>query len=164
MCFLPLRSSIRAGMMPDLANMAAQESSMDTVPISITTSRIRSSSAEPKTHRGQRSKVRPGDLGEPVNCSNMPITLIQQLTRTYTHTQGQEVSVTRFEALFEVRDEVVFAEQQLPVQVRDGEVRQRAQTLDHKLLVFFRADLSCQITHIILQQRKRTQIHDHAVL
>lgn len=35
-------------MIPDLANMAAQESSMDTVPISITTSRIRSSSEEPK--------------------------------------------------------------------------------------------------------------------
>lgn len=33
--------------MPDLAIMAAQEPSMDTVPIMITTSRIRSSSAEP---------------------------------------------------------------------------------------------------------------------
>lgn len=49
-CELPLSSSIRAGMMPDLANMAAQASSMETVPIIITTSRMRSSSAEPETH------------------------------------------------------------------------------------------------------------------
>lgn len=47
-CFLPFSSSIRAGMMPDLANITAQESSMETVPIMITTSRMRSSSAEPK--------------------------------------------------------------------------------------------------------------------
>lgn len=33
--------------MPDLASMAAHESSMDTVPIIITTSSMRSSSAEP---------------------------------------------------------------------------------------------------------------------
>lgn len=46
-CLSPLSSSIRAGMIPDLASMAAHESSMDTVPIMITTSRIRSSSAEP---------------------------------------------------------------------------------------------------------------------
>lgn len=45
--FSPLSSSMRAGMMPDLANMAAHDSSMDTVPIMITTSRMRSSSAEP---------------------------------------------------------------------------------------------------------------------
>lgn len=45
--FLPLSSSMSAGMMPDLASMAAQESSTDTVPIMITTSRMRSSSAEP---------------------------------------------------------------------------------------------------------------------
>lgn len=48
---LPLSSSIRARMMPDLANMAAQASSMETVPIIITTSRMRSSSAEPDTHK-----------------------------------------------------------------------------------------------------------------
>lgn len=34
-------------MIPDLARRAAQESSMDTVPIIITTSKTRSSSAEP---------------------------------------------------------------------------------------------------------------------
>lgn len=48
---LPLSSSISAGMMPDLANMAAQESSIETVPIIITTSSTRSSSAEPEGHR-----------------------------------------------------------------------------------------------------------------
>lgn len=46
---------MRAGMMPDLANMAAQESSTETVPIRMTTSRIRSSSAEPV---GKRSVSR----------------------------------------------------------------------------------------------------------
>ena len=40
-------------MMPDLASMAAQESSMETVPIMITTSRIKSSSAEPKDERSE---------------------------------------------------------------------------------------------------------------
>ena len=40
-------------MMTDMANMAAQESSMETVPIMITTSRMRSSSAEPEGGRGQ---------------------------------------------------------------------------------------------------------------
>lgn len=40
-------------MMPDLASMAAQESSMETVPIMITTSRIRSSSAEPEGERSE---------------------------------------------------------------------------------------------------------------
>lgn len=39
--------------MPDLANMAAQASSMETVPIIITTSRIRSSSAEPETPQNE---------------------------------------------------------------------------------------------------------------
>lgn len=43
---LPFSSSMRAGMMPDFANMTAQASSMDTVPIIMTTSRMRSSSAE----------------------------------------------------------------------------------------------------------------------
>lgn len=49
-CVLPFSSSMSAGMMPDLANMAAQASSMETVPIIITTSRMRSSSAVPITH------------------------------------------------------------------------------------------------------------------
>ena len=44
---VPLRSSMSAGMIPDLASRAAQESSMETVPIIITTSKTRSSSAEP---------------------------------------------------------------------------------------------------------------------
>lgn len=36
-----------AGIIPDLASSAAQESSIDTVPIIITTSKTRSSSAAP---------------------------------------------------------------------------------------------------------------------
>lgn len=43
--------------MPDLANMAAQASSMETVPIIITTSRMRSSSAEPETHERPKRAV-----------------------------------------------------------------------------------------------------------
>lgn len=53
---LPLSNSMRAGMMPDLASMAAQASSMETVPIIITTSRMRSSSAEPGTHTHSKSE------------------------------------------------------------------------------------------------------------
>lgn len=42
-----------AGIIPDLASNAAQESSMDTVPIIITTSKTRSSSAAPNKVKPQ---------------------------------------------------------------------------------------------------------------
>lgn len=42
-----------AGMIPDLASRAAQESSIETVPIIITTSKTRSSSAEPGKSEGR---------------------------------------------------------------------------------------------------------------
>lgn len=42
-----------AGIIPDLASNAAQESSMDTVPIIITTSKTRSSSAAPNKVKSQ---------------------------------------------------------------------------------------------------------------
>lgn len=48
---IPFRSSMSAGMIPDLASRAAQESSIETVPIIITTSKTRSSSAEPGKSR-----------------------------------------------------------------------------------------------------------------
>lgn len=44
---------MRAGMIPDLASRAAQESSIETVPIIITTSKTRSSSAEPGRQKTQ---------------------------------------------------------------------------------------------------------------
>lgn len=40
--------------MPDLASRAAQESSIETVPIIITTSKTRSSSAEPGKSEGKK--------------------------------------------------------------------------------------------------------------
>jgi len=43
-----------AGMIPDLASRAAQESSIETVPIIITTSKTRSSSAEPAKPEGRQ--------------------------------------------------------------------------------------------------------------
>lgn len=43
-----------AGMIPDLASKAAQESSIETVPIIITTSKTRSSSAEPAKSGGRK--------------------------------------------------------------------------------------------------------------
>lgn len=42
-----------AGMIPDLASRAAQESSIETVPIIITTSKTRSSSAEPGRQKAE---------------------------------------------------------------------------------------------------------------
>lgn len=51
---LPLSSSMSAAMMPVFANMAAQAESMETVPIMITTSRIRSSSAVPAARSSNR--------------------------------------------------------------------------------------------------------------
>lgn len=50
---LPFSSSMSAGIIPDLASNAAQESSMDTVPIIITTSKTRSSSAAPNKVKSQ---------------------------------------------------------------------------------------------------------------
>ena len=43
-----------AGIIPDLASNAAQESSIDTVPIIITTSKTRSSSAAPVKRTSQK--------------------------------------------------------------------------------------------------------------
>lgn len=50
---IPFRSSMSAGMIPDLASRAAQESSIETVPIIITTSKTRSSSAEPGRQKAE---------------------------------------------------------------------------------------------------------------
>lgn len=46
-------------MIPDLASKAAQESSMETVPIMITTSKTRSSSAEPAQAEGRKQEILP---------------------------------------------------------------------------------------------------------
>lgn len=43
-----------AGIIPDLASSAAQESSIDTVPIIMTTSKTRSSSAAPSQVKPQK--------------------------------------------------------------------------------------------------------------
>lgn len=56
-------------MMPDLASMAAQESSMETVPIMITTSRIRSSSAEPEGERSEHGSSE-GRMTSGINIQN----------------------------------------------------------------------------------------------
>lgn len=59
---------------------------------------------------------------------------------------------TWFEFVFEERHQVVLLQQQLPVQVRDDEVRQRPQTLQNPLLLFFSADLSSQVTYVVLKE------------
>lgn len=59
-------------------------------------------------------------------------------------------SHTWFESVLQVRHQVVLSEHQFPVQVGDGQIGQRAQTLDHKLLSFLLADLSRQVSNMIL--------------
>lgn len=61
--------------------------------------------------------------------------------------------LTGFEVLFQEGYQVVFFKHQLPVQIRDGEVRQRAQTLDHEFLVLVLTDLSCKVSDVILQEK-----------
>lgn len=63
--------------------------------------------------------------------------------------------LTGFEMLFQERYQVVLFKHQLPVQVRDSEVRQRAQTLDHEFLVLVLTDLSCKVSDVILQENSR---------
>jgi len=52
--------------------------------------------------------------------------------------------------VLEEGDQVVLSEDQLPVQVGDGEVGQGAQALDHKLLGLLLADLGRQVTDVVL--------------
>lgn len=59
-------------------------------------------------------------------------------------------SHTWFESVFQEGHQVVLLEDQRPVQVGDGQIGQRAQTLDHKLLSLVLADLSRQVTNVIL--------------
>lgn len=66
------------------------------------------------------------------------------------HKQVQ-VSFTGFEVVFEVGHQVVLFEQELPVQVRYGEVCHCTQALNNKLFITLLLDLSCQIPHIVLK-------------
>lgn len=57
---------------------------------------------------------------------------------------------TWFESVFQVGHQVVLLEDQRPVQVGDGQIGQRAQTLDHKLLGLLLADLNRQVANVVL--------------
>lgn len=71
---------------------------------------------------------------------------------SYSHTH------TWFESVVQVGHQVVLLEHQLPVQVGDGQIGQRAQTLDHKLLCLLLTDLSCQIPDVVLPAHTHTHI------
>lgn len=68
------------------------------------------------------------------------------------------VTHTWFESVLQVGHQVVLKEDQLPVQVGDVQIGQRAQTLDHELLGLLLIDLSCQVTDVVLRERI-TYIH-----
>lgn len=58
--------------------------------------------------------------------------------------------VTWFESVIQVGHQVVLLEDQRPVQVGDGQIGQRAQTLDHKLLRLLLTDVSRQVPDVFL--------------
>lgn len=65
---------------------------------------------------------------------------------------GGETARTWSQLVLEVGDQLVLLQNQLPVQVRDGQIRESAQALDHKLLLFIVGDLGCQVPDIILDE------------
>jgi len=82
-------------------------------------------------------------------------------SHTHTHTHTDTITHTWFESLFQVGHQVVLLEDQRPVQVGDGQIGQRAQTLDHKLLrLLLLTDLGCQVTDVFLHADRQTEISE----
>lgn len=73
------------------------------------------------------------------------------------------MSRTWLESVLQVWHQVVFPEDQLPVQVGDVQVGQCAETLDDRLLGLLLVDLSRQVTDVILQATQHKHKHLPAV-
>lgn len=73
------------------------------------------------------------------------------------------MSRTWLESVLQVWHQVVFPEDQLPVQVGDVQVGQCAKTLNDKLLGLLLVDLSRQVTNVVLQATEHKHKHLKAV-